>query len=61
MQAIVNWDRQALLLAINKDKVNMAAKLPFGKPRPELPHSTLASEDKGTLNKEYKGSSYLYS
>jgi len=39
----------------------MAAKLPFGKPRPELPHSTLASEDKGTFHTEYKGSSYLYS
>jgi hypothetical protein len=61
MQAIVNWDRQALQFSINKDKVNMAAKLPFGKPRPELPHSTLASEDKGTFHTEYKGSSYLYS
>ena len=36
----------------------MAAKLPFGKPRPELPHSTLASEDKGTFHTEYKGSLY---
>ena len=60
MQAIVNWDRQALLFSINKDKVNLQNYL-LGNPRPELPHSTLASEDKGTFHTEYKGSSYLYS